>query len=117
MYTFLILCNAYDFQMEFDAFWTEFVHYLKYSMIVFKREAAVERTIDFVAKFVASTVKQQQQDQHQQDQHQQDQQQDGTGDKGDEDAEETKDESNKFLLTILDFLLQVPMNMMNISLS
>ncbi|XP_071089919.1 condensin complex subunit 3-like isoform X1 [Haliotis cracherodii] len=87
--------------MEFDAFWTEFVHYLKYSMIVFKREAAVERTIDFVAKFVASTAKQQQQDQQQQDQ-----QQDGTGDKGNEDAAETKDESNKFLLTILDFLLQ-----------
>ncbi|XP_046543346.1 condensin complex subunit 3-like isoform X2 [Haliotis rubra] len=80
--------------MEFDAFWSEFVHYLKYSMIVFKREAAVERTIDFVAKFSVSTTKRQ------------DQQQEGTGDKGEEDAAKLKDESNKFLLTILEFLLQ-----------
>ncbi|XP_067656291.1 condensin complex subunit 3-like isoform X2 [Haliotis asinina] len=80
--------------MEFDAFWTEFVHYLKYSMVVFKREAAVERTIDFVAKFAVATTKRQ------------DQQQEGAGDKGEENVAEMEDESNKFLLTILEFLLQ-----------
>ncbi|KAJ8316952.1 hypothetical protein KUTeg_004856 [Tegillarca granosa] len=38
--------------MELPEFWSEFSHYLKYSLIVYKREPAVERTIDFVAKFV-----------------------------------------------------------------
>eukprot|EP00057_Strongylocentrotus_purpuratus_P028491 XP_011682965.1 PREDICTED: condensin complex subunit 3-like [Strongylocentrotus purpuratus] len=36
------------------AFNDEFVGYLKYSMVIFKRESAVERTLDFVAKFAAS---------------------------------------------------------------
>ncbi|XP_071476753.1 condensin complex subunit 3-like [Diadema antillarum] len=32
----------------------ELIGFLKYSMVIFKREAAVERTLDFVAKFAAS---------------------------------------------------------------
>ncbi|XP_041369483.1 condensin complex subunit 3-like isoform X2 [Gigantopelta aegis] len=40
--------------MPFDDFWKSFLHHLKYSMIVFNREPAVERTLDFVAKFVTS---------------------------------------------------------------
>jgi len=33
---------------------SEFNHLLKYPMIVFQREPVVERTIDFIAKFVTS---------------------------------------------------------------
>jgi condensin complex subunit 3 len=40
--------------MEFSVFWSEFNHLLKYPMIVFQREPVVERTIDFIAKFVTS---------------------------------------------------------------
>lgn len=43
------------FQMDNKtAFQEEFVHYLKYAMVVYKREPAVERVIDFAAKFVTS---------------------------------------------------------------
>ena len=35
-------------------FHQEFVHYLKYAMVVYKREPAVERIIEFAAKFVTS---------------------------------------------------------------
>ncbi|XP_043827733.1 condensin complex subunit 3 [Dromiciops gliroides] len=35
-------------------FFKEFVHYLKYAMVIYKREPAVERVIDFAAKFVTS---------------------------------------------------------------
>ncbi|XP_038608430.1 condensin complex subunit 3 [Tachyglossus aculeatus] len=35
-------------------FHEEFIHYLKYAMIIYKREPAVERVIDFVANFATS---------------------------------------------------------------
>nr|XP_054109439.1 condensin complex subunit 3 isoform X2 [Callithrix jacchus] len=35
-------------------FHEKFVHYLKYAMVVYKREPAVERVIEFAAKFVTS---------------------------------------------------------------
>ncbi|KAM8969666.1 condensin complex subunit 3 [Sarcophilus harrisii] len=35
-------------------FFKEFIHYLKYAMVIYKREPAVERVIDFAAKFVTS---------------------------------------------------------------
>lgn len=35
-------------------FHEEFLHYLKYAMVVYKREPAVERVIEFAAKFVTS---------------------------------------------------------------
>ncbi|KAK1346029.1 hypothetical protein QTO34_008498 [Cnephaeus nilssonii] len=35
-------------------FHEEFVHYLKYAMVVYKREPVVERVIEFAAKFVTS---------------------------------------------------------------
>ena len=41
--------------MPFDDFWNDFLHHVMYSMIVFTREPAVERTLDFVAKFVTSS--------------------------------------------------------------
>lgn len=43
------------FQMDDKTiFHEEFVHYLKYAMVVYKREPAVERVIEFAAKFVTS---------------------------------------------------------------
>ncbi|CAC5372304.1 YCG1 [Mytilus coruscus] len=45
--------KLYD-KTEFSKFWSDFNHYLKYPMIVFQREPVVERTIDFIAKFVTS---------------------------------------------------------------
>ncbi|XP_053406509.1 condensin complex subunit 3-like [Mercenaria mercenaria] len=50
------LHKIYD-KTGFEAFWSEFQHYLKYAMIVFKREPAVERMIDFVAKFAPTLCK------------------------------------------------------------
>ncbi|XP_060066514.1 condensin complex subunit 3-like [Ylistrum balloti] len=41
-------------QTEFAAFWSEFNLLMKYSMLVFTREPAVERTIDFITKFITS---------------------------------------------------------------
>ncbi|XP_007955554.2 condensin complex subunit 3 [Orycteropus afer afer] len=35
-------------------FHEEFIHYLKYAMVVYKREPAVERVMEFAAKFVTS---------------------------------------------------------------
>lgn len=35
-------------------FHEEFLHYLKYAMVVYKREPVVERVIEFAAKFVTS---------------------------------------------------------------
>lgn len=46
---------SFAFQTEDKAiFHEEFVHYLKYAMVVYKREPVVERVIEFAAKFVTS---------------------------------------------------------------
>lgn len=37
-----------------EDFHEKFVHFLKYVMIIYKREPAVEQLVDFVAKFVTS---------------------------------------------------------------
>lgn len=43
------------FQLEDKAdFHEKFIHFLKYAMIIYKREPAVEQLINFVAKFVTS---------------------------------------------------------------
>jgi len=41
-------------QVENDIFFSEFIYHVKHFLIVFKREPAVERTIDFIAKFSTS---------------------------------------------------------------
>ena len=77
-------------QTEFSTFWSEFNHYLKYAMIIFKREPAVERLIDFVAKFVPALAKKSEEE----------------GDEGNEsDHDDVSD--NKMLQQMFDFLLQV----------
>ncbi|KAH0616289.1 hypothetical protein JD844_027300 [Phrynosoma platyrhinos] len=48
------LKHTYDELQEKNCFHEEFVHYLKYAIIIYKREPAVEQVINFVAKFVAS---------------------------------------------------------------
>lgn len=45
---------TYDKMEEKSIFLEEFIHYLKYPLIVYRREPAVERVMDFVAKFVTS---------------------------------------------------------------
>ncbi|KAM7326271.1 hypothetical protein ACRRTK_014749 [Alexandromys fortis] len=48
------LSRTYSAGDDKTAFQEEFVHYLKYALVVYKREPAVERVIDFAAKFVTS---------------------------------------------------------------
>uniref|UniRef100_A0A5S6MF95 CCR4-NOT transcription complex subunit 9 n=1 Tax=Xenopus tropicalis TaxID=8364 RepID=A0A5S6MF95_XENTR len=45
---------AYNKMEDKSIFLEEFVHFLKYPLIVYRREPAVERVMDFVAKFVTS---------------------------------------------------------------
>ncbi|XP_047423417.1 condensin complex subunit 3 isoform X1 [Sciurus carolinensis] len=48
------LSRTYGTMDDKTVFHEEFVHYLKYAMLVYKREPAVERVIEFAAKFVTS---------------------------------------------------------------
>ena len=41
-------------QVTLNEFWDPFLHHLKYSLIIFKQEPAVDRTLEFVARFVTS---------------------------------------------------------------
>jgi len=78
------------FQSDFPSFWSEFSHCLKYAMVVFKREPAVERVIDFVSKFAPSLNKK-------------------LSEKEDESEEDEIDSvaDNKLLQEMFDFLLNV----------
>ncbi|XP_006872557.1 PREDICTED: condensin complex subunit 3 [Chrysochloris asiatica] len=48
------LSRTYGTMDNKTVFHEEFIHYLKYAMVVYKREPAVERVIEFAAKFVTS---------------------------------------------------------------
>ncbi|XP_028599159.2 condensin complex subunit 3 isoform X2 [Podarcis muralis] len=48
------LKHMYNELQDKISFHEEFVHYLKFALIVYKREPAVEQVINFVAKFVVS---------------------------------------------------------------
>ncbi|XP_054994249.1 condensin complex subunit 3 isoform X2 [Sorex araneus] len=48
------LSRTYGTMENKTVFHEEFIHYLKYAMVVYRREPAVERVIDFAAKFVTS---------------------------------------------------------------
>ncbi|XP_070804872.1 condensin complex subunit 3 isoform X1 [Pituophis catenifer annectens] len=48
------LKHTYNELQDKDYFHEKFVHYLKYAMVIYKREPAVEQVINFVAKFLAS---------------------------------------------------------------
>lgn len=43
-------------KVTLDEFWDQFLHHLKYSLVIFKQEPAVERTLEFVARFVTSLI-------------------------------------------------------------
>lgn len=42
--------------MTLEDFWEQFLHHLKYSLVIFKQEPAVERTLEFIARFVTSMI-------------------------------------------------------------
>ncbi|KFR03272.1 Condensin complex subunit 3, partial [Nipponia nippon] len=48
------LKNTYNQLEDKEDFHEKFIHFLKYAMIVYRREPAVEQVINFVAKFVTS---------------------------------------------------------------
>ncbi|KAM6073261.1 condensin complex subunit 3 [Theristicus caerulescens] len=48
------LRNTYDQLENKEDFHEKFIHFLKYAMIVYRREPAVEQVINFVAKFITS---------------------------------------------------------------
>ncbi|KAL3865140.1 hypothetical protein ACJMK2_006761 [Sinanodonta woodiana] len=82
------LQKIYD-KMEFEAFWLEFSHYLKYPMVVYKREPAVERVVDFIAKFATAVKKNE-----------------GEGDGEEENETRDEVEGNILLIELFDFLLK-----------
>ncbi len=45
---------AVSLQMALEEFWQQFLTHMQRSMIVYKREPAVERTIDFISKFATA---------------------------------------------------------------
>ncbi|XP_060221341.1 condensin complex subunit 3 [Meriones unguiculatus] len=61
------LGRTYGATDDKTAFQEEFVHYLKYAMVVYKREPAVERVIDFTAKFVTSFHQSEQEEEEEKD--------------------------------------------------
>nr|XP_033804584.1 condensin complex subunit 3 isoform X2 [Geotrypetes seraphini] len=48
------LRSTYNQMKDKTIFYEEYVHFLKYPMVVYKREPAVERVMDFVTKFITS---------------------------------------------------------------
>ncbi|XP_027139073.1 condensin complex subunit 3 isoform X2 [Larimichthys crocea] len=76
-------------------FHEEFVHYLKYAMIVYKREPVVENVIEFVARFATSFQSPPKTEEEQQQENE------------DEEEEEEEDEDDHpFLSFIFNFLLE-----------
>ncbi|XP_019644482.1 PREDICTED: condensin complex subunit 3-like [Branchiostoma belcheri] len=69
-----------------DQFRAEFIHYLKHSLVVFRREPAVERTLEFVAKFAGSFAT--------------------DGGSGSDEEKENTGGNRKFHMDLFDFLLK-----------
>lgn len=76
-------------------FHEEFVHYLKYAMIVYKREPAVENVIEFVAKFATSFQPLPNSEDEQQEEEEE------------KEEEEDDEDDHPFLSFIFNFLLEV----------
>ncbi|XP_070777966.1 condensin complex subunit 3 isoform X1 [Enoplosus armatus] len=75
-------------------FHEEFVHYLKYAMVVYKREPTVENVIEFVARFATSFQPPPKTEEEQQQQQQEDEE------------EEENEDDHPFLSFIFNFLLE-----------
>ncbi|XP_052636353.1 condensin complex subunit 3 isoform X2 [Harpia harpyja] len=56
------LKRTYDQLEDKEDFHEKFIHFLKYAMIIYRREPAVEQVINFVAKFVTSFYQMQKED-------------------------------------------------------
>ena len=84
-------------------FHDEFVHYLKYAMIVYKREPAVENVIEFAAKFASSFQSPSKSDKE------------GEKEKEEEEGAEEEEDDHPFLTFIFNFLLEVHMLVVVIS--
>ncbi|ETE63380.1 Condensin complex subunit 3, partial [Ophiophagus hannah] len=56
------LKHTYNELQDKDCFHEKFVHYLKYVMVIYKREPAVEQVTNFVAKFLASLYNSEEED-------------------------------------------------------
>lgn len=77
------------FQSDIDNFWKDFKLFMMYSMIIQQRAPSVERTIDFIAKFVTMTTS-------------------SVPEPEDQNDSTTDDvTNNKLLQKMLDFLLEV----------
>ncbi|XP_008290651.1 condensin complex subunit 3 [Stegastes partitus] len=88
------LKSRYNKLEDKTLFHEEFVHYLKYAMIVYKREPTVENVIEFVARFATSfqsPPKTEEEEEQQQDE---------------EEEEEETDDDHPFLSFIFNFLLE-----------
>ncbi|XP_053712773.1 condensin complex subunit 3-like [Synchiropus splendidus] len=86
------LKRSYSKLEDKTLFHEEFIHYLKYAMIVYKREPAVENVIEFVARFASSFQSQPKTEE-------QDEEEDQAED-------EDEDEDHPFLSFIFNFLLE-----------
>uniref|UniRef100_A0A3P8ZKV2 Nuclear condensin complex subunit 3 C-terminal domain-containing protein n=1 Tax=Esox lucius TaxID=8010 RepID=A0A3P8ZKV2_ESOLU len=81
------LQNRYNKLEDKTLFHEEFVHYLKYAMIVYKREPAVENVIEFVSRFATSF-------------------QTPPTEGGEEEEDDEEEDENPFLNYIFNFLLE-----------
>ncbi|CAL8333990.1 unnamed protein product [Lota lota] len=87
------LKSRYHKSEDKTAFHVEFIHFLKYAMIVYKREPAVEHVIEFVSKF-ASSFQSPTKDKE------------GEEEEEDDDEEEEEEDDHPFLTFIFNFLLE-----------
>ncbi|XP_070837407.1 condensin complex subunit 3 [Chaetodon trifascialis] len=90
------LKSRYSKMEDKTLFHEEFVHYLKYAMIVYKREPAVENVMEFVARFAASfqsPPKTEEEEEQRQEE-------------GEEEEEEDAEDDHPFLSFIFNFLLE-----------
>ncbi|XP_059198484.1 condensin complex subunit 3 isoform X2 [Centropristis striata] len=88
------LKSRYNKLEDKTLFHEEFVHYLKYAMIVYKREPAVENVIEFVARFATSFQSPPKTDEEEQQQEEE------------EEEEEDAEDDHPFLSFIFNFLLE-----------
>ena len=96
LYTYSFSCNFLYvlFQTDFDEFWESFIKYLKFSLVVYKREQVVERTLDFAATFATSLGSKPKKEEKKEED-------------GEQEEEEEDEEMEPFLKKFFDFLLSV----------
>lgn len=92
-----MFCSLLLHQLEDKSlFHDEFIHYLKYAMIVYKREPAVENVIEFVVRFATSFQSPPKAEGEEDDE-----------EENEEEEEDDEPEDHPFLSFIFNFLLEV----------